>query len=410
MFFKRPKRRTGLMLDIFTLAVSIILFYWAVINFSLITWWIGWILGVLGPFIAGGVIAYFLSIPVSGIERLFSHPSISNKFLEKRKRGLSVTIVYILLGGIIYGILQMVLPPLIETISYLFEQLPQFLQTAFDFFAALDPEEIIVPLGVTINELIDMAMDFMPSDFLFIQEIITTLQININALISGATLIFNMFLAIISSIYFLFEADKLIAFTKRVLYRFMHQEKADQVINYGKKTDGYFRKYIFCVLIDCLAMAIVAPIVLSLLGSQFAMLLGLLLGVFNAIPFFGSIFAVIIAVIVTIFEQNLTMALITLAVLLVIQQLDGNLFQPWLYGGSLKLNPLLVIVAIVVGGAVGGMVTGGTGGTIGGMFVAIPITKVLSVIMEDILNYGQEEDYDDFVKEAQMRITDREIL
>ena len=402
--FRTPKRRSKLMFDVFTLAVAIILFYWAVNNFGLITWWIGWFFGVLSPFIAGGVVAYFLSIPVAGIERLFS--KINHRFVQKRKRHISVIIVYILLAALIYGILQIVLPPLISAISDLVNSLPAFLQTAFEFVEELDSEEVIVPLGMNLNEIIEMVTSFIPEDMFLLEDIINVLQAHIGAVIGGAAAIFDLFLAIISSIYFMFEASKLTAFARRVMYRFMGKENADMVMGYAKKTDGYFRKYIFCVLIDCLAMAAVAPVVLYLLGSPFALLLGLLLGIFNAIPFFGSIFAVVIAVVVTIFDQGFTMGMITLVVLLVLQQLDGNVFQPWLYGGGLKLNPLLVIVSIIVGGAIGGMVTGGMWGTIVGMFVAIPITKVLANITEDILNY--EKPGDDLVNEKQLRLTDKE--
>ena len=372
-------------LDIFSLAVSLILVYWAINNFESIGWWIGWVFGVLSPFIAGGVIAYFLSIPVFGVERLLD--KINHPYIQKKKRGMSVLLVYLAAFGVIYGLLNMVLPPLFSAIADLVNSLPGFVETTTQFIAELDHYEVIVPLvDMNLNQIMDFITDMLPSEWFMLENVITMLTANVGTLIGGAGFIFDVFLAVFTSIYFMFEADKLVIFSKRVLYRFLSERRASRLIDYGAKTDGYFRKYIFCVLIDCVAMAIVAPIALHLLGSPFALLLGITLGLFNSIPFFGSIFAVFIAVVVTLFAQGLTMALITFAVLMVIQQIDGNWFQPWLYGGGLKLNRLLVIICIVVGGAVGNLITGGLGGTVVGMFVAIPVTKILSVMGEDILN------------------------
>lgn len=397
---------TKALTDIFSLALVLIFVYWAINNFEAITWWIGWMFGVLAPFIAGGVIAYFLSIPVFGLERLLA--KINHPLVQKKKRGLSVLMVYLAGFGIIYGLLSVVLPPLFSAVVDLVSSVPGFIETTMQFLSELDQDEVIVPLlNMNLEELTNLVTELLPHDLFMLENVIAMLTTNLGALLGGAGFIFDTFLAIITSVYFMFETDKLIVFTKRVLYRFLPQSKAQRVIDYGKKTDGYFRKYIFCVLIDCTAMAIVAPVILHfVIGSPFATLLGVTLGVFNAIPFFGSIIAVIIAVVVILFTQGLTRALLALGVLLVLQQVDGNWFQPWLYGGSLKLNRLLVIICIVVGGAVGNLITGGMGGMIAGMFVAIPVTKILSVVGEDILNYNPSQIIDMMEQAEQLTLSE----
>ena len=138
-------------------------------------------------------------------------------------------------------------------------------------------------------------------------------------------------------------------------------------------------------------MAIVAPILLTIIGSPYALFLGLLLGVMNFIPYFGSIVATIIAVIVVWMTQGTAMGIVSLIILLITQQLDANVLQPRLYGTSLKLSPLLVIISVTVGGAVGGLIGGAIGGSIMGMIVAIPCVKVLMNILDDVISYREEK-------------------
>ena len=112
--------------------------------------------------------------------------------------------------------------------------------------------------------------------------------------------------------------------------------------------------------------------------SPYALVLGLLLGVFNYIPYFGSIVATIIAVLVVALTQDLTMGLIAAIVLIILQQIDANIIQPKLMSGSFSLSPLLVIIAITVGGATAGIF---------GMIAAIPIVAVLKDLLDNYIAY-----------------------
>ena len=81
---------------------------------------------------------------------------------------------------------------------------------------------------------------------------------------------------------------------------------------------------------------------------KFAVTLGILLGICNMIPYFGSIFASIVAVI-TLFTGGVTQAITVLLVLLILQQIDGNIIGPRIMGDALNVNPILIIVSITIG-------------------------------------------------------------
>jgi predicted PurR-regulated permease PerM len=119
------------------------------------------------------------------------------------------------------------------------------------------------------------------------------------------------------------------------------------------------------------------------MAPDFALVLGIMLGIVNYIPYFGSIFGTLVAVVIVAFTQGILMGLISLGILLVIQQCDANIIQPRLMGGSFKLSPLLVIISITIGGAIAGIF---------GMIIAIPIVKVLADISVDIVsNYEKQK-------------------
>ena len=375
-----PQNQNKLLFKIFLVAALIILLYWAVNNFSQVTGWLSWTFGVLSPFIAGFIIAYFLSIPVNGIQKLLDKTKIS--FVIKFKKGISVLLVYLLLVLGIYFAILILVPPVIASIVDLVTSIPVFVQQFIGFVDNINQDGQL-PFYINLEEVFAAIVTAIPFDT-FAYDIVMS---QLGAVLGGAMFVLNTFIAIISSIYILFEGEKIGKFLKRVVNKIMSQKKSEVVLSYGQKTDKYFKKYIFCVIIDCIVMAIVAPIVLTLLGSPYALVLGLLLGVMNFIPLFGSIIATVIAIIVVTFTQGLTMGAISAVVLFALQQLDANAFQPRLYGGSLKLSPLLVIISITVGGAIGGAISGGLGGTIIGMFVSIPCAKILTHIVEDILAY-----------------------
>jgi predicted PurR-regulated permease PerM len=137
--------------------------------------------------------------------------------------------------------------------------------------------------------------------------------------------------------------------------------------------------------IDGLILGTIVTIELYILRSPYALVLGIMLGIVNYIPYFGSIIGSAVAVVVIAFTQGIPMAAIAAAVLLITQQIDGNIIQPKLMGSSFALSPLLIIISVTVGGALAGVF---------GMIIAIPIVAVLKDIFESIVIYNEKRKFD----------------
>ena len=117
---------------------------------------------------------------------------------------------------------------------------------------------------------------------------------------------------------------------------------------------------------------------MTIMGIKYAPLLGFFIGLFNMIPYIGAIIAVVISALVTLITGGLSQAIWMLVVVIILQQIDANIINPRIVGQSLKISPLLVLVAVTVGGAYFGIL---------GMFLAVPIIAVLKILVEDYINY-----------------------
>jgi len=189
-------------------------------------------------------------------------------------------------------------------------------------------------------------------------------------------------LAFISSIYILVEKEKGKALAHRMIKLVASETVYSTTIEGFHRLNQNFRQYIRTQTIDGLILGTMATILLLILGSPFALVLGIMLGIVNYIPYFGSIFGTVVAVIIVAITGGFTDAAIAAVSLLVIQQIDANIIQPRLMSGSFSLSPLLVIISISFGGAVAGII---------GMIVAIPIVAVLKDLFDYIVSHYEEK-------------------
>jgi len=159
----------------------------------------------------------------------------------------------------------------------------------------------------------------------------------------------------------------------------------ESIINYLK---GAFN------IVNGIFSAFVAFVAMSIMGVKYAVLLGFMIGLFNLIPYFGAIIAVIVAVIVTIFTGGIGKAIIMAIVVIVLQQIDANVINPKIVGNSLKMSPLLVIFAVTVGGAYFGVI---------GMFLSVPIMAVVKLLVTEFIEY-RNTNKNNKLKENNIRI------
>ena len=361
------------MVPYFVLAVAVIIAFHVVAEIGIFIGFFSQVWAVISPFFTGLVIAYILNMPCNAIQRLLKRTN--NPVIIKRSRPIAVLIIIIIVVSLIALLLNLIIPAVIQSIAQFvadFDAHMLAMQNLIAWFNDLDlPEFLLLPelepeAGVfgVIQEYVD---DFDPAG------LVTSVLAGFGGAAAG---LFRAFLAVVSSIYLLIEMERLNAFTQRLLASIFSEKKKTTILKYGKKLNFNFRQYIYVQTIDGLILGSLMTITLLIFRSPYALILGLMLGIVNYIPYFGSIFGTAVAVVVVAFTQGLGTAALAAVIMFALQQLDGNVIQPKLMGGSFSLSPLLVIISVTVGGAYAGML---------GMLVAIPIVAVLKDILDSYI-------------------------
>lgn len=164
---------------------------------------------------------------------------------------------------------------------------------------------------------------------------------------------------------------------------FIKEERTNKIISGVKRINDVFSRYVFCLLMDAVIIAVLSTIVLSLLRVRYAIILGGLIGVCNLIPYFGAIFASVFSIIITLITGGLFKAIWTAVSLLMLQQVDGNFIGPKIMGQMLDASPLWIIFAVTVGGGLFG---------VAGMIISVPILVVIKMIVSDYINMKESKE------------------
>ena len=151
---------------------------------------------------------------------------------------------------------------------------------------------------------------------------------------------------------------------------------------YVHHSNQIFCKFLSSQIIDAIIVGILATIVMSILKVKYAFLLGFMIGLFNIIPYFGAIVAVIISALITLITGGLAQAIWMIVCVTILQQIDANIINPKIVGNSLEISPLLIIFSVTIGGAYFGVL---------GMFLAVPVAAVLKILINDYIDYKNKK-------------------
>ncbi len=395
-------------LIVIALAVLFVVFVFRFDSFSKGFSWIG---TVAAPIICGFVIAYVMNPLVMWIERVFFRKLVNDpppeknivmqklaetragdnpvvKALENRTvpmekkrrrrrtaaRALSITISYILVFAVLAGICIAVVPSVAKSLVDLADQMPGYIKKldSFleDFFA--NNEEIaglisdsFVEIGSLLQKLSQMlqpmAGDIASGVLSFATSVLNALK--------------NVIIGLIIAIYLLFSKERLLAQLKKIIFAFFRNSTCQRIFYVAGKSNGIFKNYIISNLIDSLIIFAAMSVGMLLMGMPYPLLLAVVCGVTNLIPFFGPFIGAIPCGILILLVNPVKVIWFGLFVL-VLQQLDGNIIKPHLFGESMGLPAIWVLVAITVGGNLFGVV---------GMLLGVPVFAVLYMLFAEFV-------------------------
>lgn len=367
---------------VFLMGLALLFVAYLFLNSKSIFTGFGVLLGILAPFILGGVIAFIMKIPLNFLERkVFS--KIKNEKFQKHKRTISIAISFIFIILVFFLITAIIVPQLINSFDGLRKSLPSFLQMAID-------KTREVPYLNNYSDKLQSEYDSLSWNEIFnrIKGFVTSSD-NSSQILNGALStasnilggLVSFMLALITSIYILADKERLGYQATRICYSFFNNKVANKIIHVAHLLHENFFGFIRGQLTVSTLIGIATFVASFVLRIPNAATLGVIVGVTDLIPIIGPFLGGAMCFIMIVIEDS-TKALMFLVLIVILQQVESNLVYPKIVGDKVGLPSLWTLVAITVGGSLFGVV---------GMWAFIPLASTLYELMREYTKYKIDE-------------------
>ena len=326
------------------------------------------------PFFIGFLIAYVMNPVVT----FFNEKVFSSLFGEKRKRlcrAGAILTTYIILVGALTICLIFIVPQLYDSIKELSSQIP----VISDQIMGLLDHYKESGSGVFPAELMDtLETKSLPKLVQLSNQMLTeAIPMLYNFSVSFVKWLFNLFIAFVVSIYMTADKQLLKSACRRLIFAVFPYNAAVPVIHGLKECHNIFSGYIIGKSLDSLIIGFLCFLLMSLLNLPYTVLISVIVGVTNMIPYFGPFIGAVPGAFI-LFIVSPYKTLIFLGMILVLQQFDGLVLGPKILGNSTGVRPILILFSITVGGAYFGPL---------GMFLGVPFFAVVQYLVNNWVNY-----------------------
>lgn len=364
----------------FAVGVALILAYYVVNNFSVVAGGLARINDILMPFYIGLVMAYLLCPIYNGTTRIiyrlnkgrFKKPINDLRLARVIATFISITVLIVAVGGVI----MMILPDLWESIFGLVMGLPDTMKSFIQWLRGIlesNPEAMTFLEG-KLDGLADAVLVWAQEKMVpGAEAVINNVSIGV---IGTVGVIFDLFVALIICVYVLNSKEKFIAQAKKLVLAVFKPEMADEIFELGALSNETFGGFINGKIIDSIIMGILCFAAMSALGLPLPMLVSVVVGVTNIIPFFGPFIGAVPSGIILLIIEPVA-ALKFALMILVLQQIDGNIIGPKILGKTTKLASFWVMFAIIVSGGLFGFV---------GMILGVPVFAIIYTYASRAIN------------------------
>lgn len=346
-------------------------------NFSVVWNAICLVASIMTPFVIGFLFAYILNFPYKFFyNKAFKFLKGKKPFLENMRKPLAIICTYASVVAVLGFLIAILVPQIADNITSLVERVPAYIDSIYKWLASMaewlnhnynaniDIDASFAQLGQEIIKNLNGAtIANMSKNFLF-----DTLMPMITSTTAG---IYNFVMGIVISVYFLSAKEMLCRQVKRMAVAFIPIKFLPKVYEIVDITDTKCGRFLVGDIIDAAFIGVLTFITMSIFQLPYAALIAVLIGVTNIIPFFGPFIGAIPSAVILFLESPWDM-IIFIAIVFVIQQLDGNLFKPKIIGSQVGLSSFWVLFSVIVGGSLFGMV---------GFILGTPIYAVIYTLI-----------------------------
>lgn len=336
---------------------------------------------ILSPIIYGVVFAYLMSPLYNHFTKklslfLFKKIKKEKKALAYAK-GLSTLITISLALLLIFGLIAMVLPQVIQSITGIIESMPRNLQNLSVWIENLladnpDMEDVIMSYY---NDGVKWLENWIRQSLLpNVQVLVTGISLSVMSMIN---LLKNLLIGLIVAIYVINSKETFIAQAKKIIYSILPESNAAFITDQFRLAHKMFGGFIIGKIIDSLIIGAICFVGMSILNMPYVMLVSVIIGVTNIIPFFGPFIGAVPSALLILLANPLK-SLYFLIFVLVLQQFDGNILGPKILGDSTGLSSFWVLFSILLFGGLWGFV---------GMVIGVPLFAVIYHLVRLTVNH-----------------------
>lgn len=370
MFWEDPSRRrvaARWVISVFSFCMAL---YLCAGNLAVVVGVLRWLADAARPLLLGAAIALVLNVPMRSIEAALRHSK--SKKLHKAARPLALVLAILAVAGLFVGIVFLVVPALGEAIATLAAGAAQFVTTLSVWLSTADLSQM--PYGEWLSGL-----SFNWSQLK--NELLAAAGAGAGSLMGGTVTVIgtvsggviNFVMGLVFAIYILLGKETLKRQVSRVLDAWLPARVSSTVEHVAAVASDIFQKFIAGQAVEAVILGSLCALGMLLLRLPYATMIGALVGVTALLPIVGAWIGMVVGAFM-ILTVNPLQALVFVAFLLVLQQIEGNLIYPRVVGSSVGLPALWVLTAVTVGGSFGGLA---------GMLLAVPVVSVAYQLLRE---------------------------
>ena len=314
---------------------------------------------ILTPFLVGFLFAYLLNFPYKFFyTKAFGKMGTKHKIFEKMKKPLAIICTYTLIAAIFIAIIWIVVPQIIENIASLVESMPTYYNAVMQHVNEfIDWINSVFNAGIEKDNILNNLLNEI-SKFFSMQNITQfagkTGEAIFGMVLGTASGVYNFVMGVVISVYFLAAKEQLCRMVKRLAVAFIPIKYLPKIYEIVDITDTKCGRFLVGDIIDAAFVGLLTFVAMVILNVPYAPLIAVLIGVTNIIPFFGPFIGAIPSALL-LFIINPWDMIKFIIIVVIIQQLDGNLFKPKIIGNQVGLSSFWVLFSVVVGGALFGL-------------------------------------------------------
>lgn len=348
---------------------------------------LGYLINLINPLLLAIVIAYLLYPVTRNIEKFLEKNKIYTIKKPSTRRVLAIIFSYLLIIsvflGLLLGIYFMIGGQLSNniTITNITHSISLYVSNT-----SFSTDTIKQTLDSLDSSLVNTIKPYIIDGLVHLQKYIENNLGNMTSyLMSIGSSIATFFIALIISIYLLKDSEYFLNLWRKLYFLvFRKSNTGNKIIYIFEVIHEVFAKYVRGQLLEAFFVGVLSAIALSIVGIDYAFVIGIIAGICNMIPYVGPIVGTILAAIMGLLSGNPVKVLYAVIAMLVVQQVDNNLLAPKIVGESVGLHAVFTMLAILIGGNVGGLL---------GMLLAVPIAASFKVLFSNWYeNYMQDHD------------------